>query len=338
MVFGCSILGLAAHGAKIKRWLEWLLRVFIGIWFGVESIFSMTMNSTGEEPQTPWSAGIIYGMTVVTGLLLSIKFRQVLSKFLTIIENIVSGQIFISLIKRRKVELFANPVFVPTSIPHMVALFIYIQTLAYLLGATALQDFNSPMIPLPLPVPIDQLFSYNALSLIILSFCGCGIFVSRKFRECLQRLGLVKPTAAQIGIGILVIFGSFLYDYIWSVAGGTMHQDLSSKLAMYNSGTFSVLGGFMPSIVLALATALCAGIGEETLIRGALQPCFGIVPAGFLHGALHGQFAHAPFFILQVAGWSCLMGVVRKYTNTTTTIIGHAGYNFVTTFLFAFNP
>jgi len=94
----------------------------------------------------------------------------------------------------------------------------------------------------------------------------------------------------------------------------------------------------MPSVVLALATALCAGIGEETLIRGALQPVFGIVPAAIMHGILHGQFAHAPIFMAQVAGWSVLMGLVKRYTNTSTTIIGHAGYNFCTTFLFAFNP
>ncbi|MGH7486686.1 MAG: CPBP family glutamic-type intramembrane protease, partial [bacterium] len=110
------------------------------------------------------------------------------------------------------------------------------------------------------------------------------------------------------------------------------------KLSTYNSGTFSVMGGLMPSVILALATAVFAGIGEETLIRGALQPALGIVPAGILHGALHGQFAHSPFFIVQIAGWSCLIGIVRKYTSTTTTIIGHAGYNLITTFLFAFNP
>ena len=79
-------------------------------------------------------------------------------------------------------------------------------------------------------------------------------------------------------------------------------------------------------------------MGEETLIRGALQPVLGIIPAALLHGVLHGQFAHAPLFILQVAGWSIVMGVIKKYTNTTTTIIGHAGFNLVTVFLFSFNP
>jgi len=53
---------------------------------------------------------------------------------------------------------------------------------------------------------------------------------------------------------------------------------------------------------------------------------------------LHAQFANAPMLILQVSLWSCCMGIVKRFTNTTTTIIGHAGFNFVTTFLFAFNP
>jgi uncharacterized protein len=172
-----------------------------------------------------------------------------------------------------------------------------------------------------------------------LSFCGIGIFVTRSYKEAFVRLGWVKPTNKQIGIGIAVIVGSFLYDYLWSLLTHNLPgQDLATKLSYYNSGTFTANGGFVPSAILALATALCAGIGEETLIRGALQPVFGIVPAAILHGMLHGQFAHAPIFIVQVSIWSIMMGLVKRYTNTTTTIIGHAGFNLITTFLFAFNP
>jgi membrane protease YdiL (CAAX protease family) len=124
---------------------------------------------------------------------------------------------------------------------------------------------------------------------------------------------------------------------LWSMYTGTPQAGLGSKLSTYNAGTFQA-GGAGSAAILALATGICAGIGEETLIRGALQPVFGIFPAAFLHGALHGQFQHAPLLILQVAGWSTMMGIVRKYTNTTTTIITHATFNFLTTFLFAFNP
>ncbi|MBI4533119.1 MAG: CPBP family intramembrane metalloprotease [Candidatus Melainabacteria bacterium] len=117
-----------------------------------------------------------------------------------------------------------------------------------------------------------------------------------------------------------------------------MGGDLASKLAGYNAGTFNAGGGLGPAVILALLTGICAGVGEETLMRGAVQPALGIVPAALLHGLLHGQFAHAPIFIIQVAGWSLLLGIVRHYTNTSTTIIGHAGFNFITAFMFAFNP
>src|SRR5262249_19733470 len=130
---------------------------------------------------------------------------------------------------------------------------------------------------------------------------------------------------------------SFAYDYIWSLF--TQQSGLGGMLTGYNSGTFATGSGALGgATMLALATGLCAGIGEETLVRGALQPVFGILPAALLHGLLHGQFTHAPIFIIQVAGWSALMGVIRRHTNTSTTIIGHVGYNFLLTFLFAFNP
>lgn len=235
--------------------------------------------------------------------------------------------------------LFADRVFVPDSIPHLNGLWIYVTVLGSLLASVNLENFKLPSIPLPFPVPMDSLFSYNFLGLVILAACGCGIFVARKPGETLRRLGIVKPEGWHVGIALLCVPLTFLYDYLWSVYTGSPSVGVGGKLATYNAGTFTAGGGAAgPSLFLALATGICAGVGEETLIRGALQPVFGIFPAGFLHGALHGQFQHAPILILQVAGWSTLMGIVRKYTNTTTTIITHATFNFLTTFLFAFNP
>ena len=337
----CS--GLPPMGATRKRWLEWILRCLIAIFFGIEglaTVFSLSL----DEAHTPWSTGVFNIMTGTTGLALVRQCRVMISWFLSAVEYVCGGQLLVALIKRKPISLAEQRIFSPLSVPHMMAFFIYMQAMGYLLGVISPQDMGLPNISMPIPLPLmdflSQLFTYNGLGLVILSFCGVGVFVARKPRECMKRLGWEKPTATQVGIGILLVFGSFLYDYIWSVFGSGLHQDLGGKLAMYNAGTFAVLGGFTASVILATATALCAGVGEETLIRGALQPVFGIVPAGYhVHGALHGQFAHAPIFIIQVAGWSCLMGVVRKYTNTTTTIIGHAGFNFVTaTFLFAFNP
>lgn len=233
----------------------------------------------------------------------------------------------------------AERVFMPSSIPHLNGLWIYATCLCYLLANTEMSGIKMPILPIPLPVTLDQLLYYNGLGLVMLAMCGVGIFVARNPKATLERLGLVKPTLMQVAIGVFMIFFTFAYDWVWSLY--THNQsglEYAEKLTRYNEGTFSAGGGAAPSFVLALFTGLCAGIGEETLIRGALQPVFGIFPAAFLHGVLHGQFSHAPMLILQVAGWSTIMGIVRRYTNTTTTIITHAGFNFLSSFLFSFNP
>jgi hypothetical protein len=132
---------------------------------------------------------------------------------------------------------------------------------------------------------------------------------------------------------------TFAYDWLWSYyTHGQEGLGYADKLSHYNEGTF--VGGASAGAAagVASATGICAGFGEEILIRGALQPVFGIIPAAFMHGVLHGQFAHAPLLIVQVFGWSALMGIIRRYTNTTTTIITHVGFNFVSTFIIAFNP
>lgn len=343
IVAGIGVFGLLAHAAGKRPWLEWILRVFIFSCFLMEYV--VYANRGPELLFNPWASNMLLAACLSTLVLLFIHVRKLISAVLTGCELVLSGQALIPLLPLfHKVTTFtefwmARRVFVPTSIPHMVGLFLYISTACYLIASTDPNSFQMPAMPLAIPLPLGQLFSYNGLGLVLLAFCGVGIFVTRAPMVCLQRLGWVKPTWPQVGIGITLIVFSFVYDAVWSIyTHGLPGQDLASKLSSYNAGTFSVAGGFTPSVVLALATALCAGVGEETLIRGALQPALGILPAAFLHGMLHGQFAHAPIFILQVTLWSACMGIVRRYTNTTTTMIGHCGFNFVTTFLFAFNP
>lgn len=230
-------------------------------------------------------------------------------------------------------------VFVPTSYPNMVGMFVYIVALGSLLQAVSPASMDFPSIPIPLPVSLQQLFSYNGLGLVMLSFCGVGIFVSRDWKAAFKRLGWEKPKLSHVGIGLGLVVFSFCYDLVWAlITHAAPGQDIATKLSGYNSGTFASGADLSASILLAFATAICAGVGEETLTRGALQPALGIVPAAILHGVLHAQFSHAPILIIQIAIWSIVFGIVRRFTSTTTTIIGHAGFNFVTTFLFAFNP
>ena len=338
-IFICSVLGLMAHGATTRKWLEWILRSIICTFFLVSG-FTFLLGAAGNG--NIWGFPVSMGMGILAICLLFLPFRKVLSRLLTVVDGFASLRVLTGPIRHKMSALAALvniQVFQPRSIPHMVGTFCFLATFGLYLANTNMAGFNMPSIPLPfLPLQMDQLFWYNGFGLVFVSVCGVGIFVSRKPREVAQRLGWTKPTIGQVGIGLGLVVFSFLYDLIWSLYTHSGSQDMASKISAYNATTFAAAGGFGASVFLALATALCAGIGEETLVRGALQPVLGIVPAAFLHGILHAQFANAPVLILQVALWSCCMGLVRRFTNTTTTIIGHAGYNFVTTFLFAFNP
>ena len=340
IVMGCGILGLLAHAGRTRPWLEWMVRFLIAATFAIELLFATGALIDLEHNTNPWASNIAIGMAVATGLCLVLQGRKLYSVIFSFLENVFGGSFAIAFFKKLPVQdvIAKMHVFIPTSLPHLVALFIYISTFATLLGAVDPDGMKLPGLPLPVPLPIDQLFSYNGLGLVLLSFCGVGIFITRDFKSTIKRLGWEKPTAKQVFIGLALIVFSFGHDYLWSLFTHAMGNDIATKLAIYNSGTFSVVGGADKSLILALATAIFAGVGEETLIRGAIQPVLGIVPAAILHGILHAQFNHAHILIIQVALWSCVMGVVKKYTNTTTTIIGHAGFNFVTTFLFAFNP
>jgi len=348
IVLACCILGLMAHGAGRSSWLGWVLRTIIGIFFVSEVL--MCLGWSGEEINTrvggailspaQWGFGITVSLGASTGALLFHQARLALSYVLTVQDRIVSGDLFVAAFKRRDLlkTLTDAPILVPSSMPHLVAAWIFVTTVCFLLGSIDPASIEVPLLPIPVPVPLEQLLSYNGLGLVALAFCGVGVFVTRRPKEAVARLGWQKPTAAQVAIGVALIFFTFAYDWASSLITHHIEGNLASKLTNYNAGSFTAGGGFGPSLILALFTGLCAGVGEETLMRGALQPVFGILPAGVLHGLLHGQFSHAPVFLAQVAGWSVIMGIVRRYTNTTTTIIGHAGFNFLTTFLFAFNP
>lgn len=341
LLFGCSVMGLMAHGSSKFRWLEWALRGLMCIFFLLELNAALGMRDAAPT-LTPWAGTILFWVSLVSGAILLLPVRVAFSFFFTVLDGIVSLRCLTGPI-RHKMGLWASimnqKIYQPKSVPHMVGLFIYLTTFAYLLQPINPVNMQFPSIPLPAPVTAGQLFSYHGLGLVITSLCGVGILAKRNWRETVTRLGWLKPSWTHVAIGVGLVVFSFAYDFVWALyTHGSADADMASKISSYNSTTFSASDNLSASIILALATAIFAGVGEETLMRGVLQPALGIFPAALLHGLMHAQFTYAPILIIQIALWSTVMGIVRRFTNTTTTIIGHAGFNLVTTFMFAWNP
>jgi membrane protease YdiL (CAAX protease family) len=167
---------------------------------------------------------------------------------------------------------------------------------------------------------------YGFVWLVPCTIVCVGYPIRRTFREALERLGLVRPKVWQVGLGLLLV----------PVVVGSMNgvDRLIEKLWEYydwpqtNEKAFNELMEFARNPTGAIIIGVTAGIGEELVVRGMLQPRLGIVLSNLFFTGLHALQYNwdglASVFLIGL-----ILGVVRKYTNTTTSAIVHGGYDFV---------
>ncbi len=171
------------------------------------------------------------------------------------------------------------------------------------------------------PLSLSDLVLQEA-PFLILGLAGVGIFIRRSTPAVLERLGVVVPRWWQVPLalaaaGVFFAFGSAMDALNHAVSPQVAHQvDVTTQ------HVFGALGGPLGIAALALAPGIC----EELLFRGALQPRIGIVPTALLFTSIHTQYGFSldllAVFVLAVG-----LGLVRKYTNTTTSSLCHTTYN-----------
>ncbi len=71
-----------------------------------------------------------------------------------------------------------------------------------------------------------------------------------------------------------------------------------------------------------------AGVGEEMVVRGVLQPRLGILVSNLFFVGLHA-FQYGFDALLSVFIIGLILGIVRARTNTTTSAIAHGTYDFI---------
>lgn len=282
--------------------------------------------------------------------------RKLLSRMLTPLDALVSGDLLKARRKSKAAEISGGDqsvvkdgtqsiatrqILIPESIPHLNGLFLYLLILTLSLIVIDPSKFLNPALShAPTLHSLDPAFAFSFGSTLIIILCGIGIFITRKPQEVLSRLALVKPGKKELAIGLAMTFFTFFYDYVWSLFthAPQHHSAYLGVMSKFNTGTYLADGSWQSALIMALVIGICAGVEEEITIRGALQPVLGILPAAFLHAVMHLQFNAAPLFIAQIFVWSALMGILKHYTNTTTTIIAHGMFNFISCFLIGFNP
>ena len=153
---------------------------------------------------------------------------------------------------------------------------------------------------------------------------GVGFLVRRHGRELMQRLGLVKPEPRHLLVGMALIVVLVVFQAIVGLVWATLYPDQAEILENLNT----ILLADMDTLWEWLLLALAAGFAEELLFRGALQPVMGLGFTAVIFALVHVQYGFSPI-LLFIVFLAVILGLVRRYYNTTTAIFIHVGYNFV---------
>jgi uncharacterized protein len=217
---------------------------------------------------------------------------------------------------------FALWIFVVVLAAHVIGLFAFA-----LDPETVSSELSSIGRLSPFAVVVSQ------LPLVIVALCGVGFGIRRNFRETLSRLGYAPITLPQLGIVALFVVGALLLSFAADWLFATLQPDLFKRVGEVSEGLLNPQGlSPVAAVLFALLIGLGAGLGEETLFRGAVQPRLGIVLTSVLWAAIHVQYGPS-VILVYIFVFSVALGFLRNRVNTTATFITHATYNFLTLLL-----
>jgi membrane protease YdiL (CAAX protease family) len=173
------------------------------------------------------------------------------------------------------------------------------------------------------PLSVVDLFAQE-LPFLIIALAGVGVFIRRDGKQAAVRLGVVRPawwhiTLALAAAGVFFAFGQGIDSLSRTLTPQTWHN--------VDATTKHLFGGLNTPVGIA-AIALLPAICEEILFRGALQPRLGLIVTALLFTSIHTQYSIS-FDTFAVFVLALGLGLIRKYTNTTTSSICHATYNLV---------
>lgn len=123
------------------------------------------------------------------------------------------------------------------------------------------------------------------------------------------------------------------------VAGGFLLSGITwlmGKWKYLNDVNFDFtlrLGIFNFSLQEILFLSFCAGVGEEIVFRGMIQPWLGILTTSFMFIALHGYMSYSSWpkviFGLILFAVGTILGILGEYLGLLAAIVAHIIYDVI---------
>jgi len=215
----------------------------------------------------------------------------------------------------------------PDSLVHMTAVAFVVYQIGLSLAQMALIGGLENLAQAELELTVRDVI-LSEVPLLLFALFGVGLFIRRDGEGVADRLGLDRPTwkqlLAALGIAALLLGFDYVVGLVWQNVD-PMGYDVLERVTEGLFGGLETVGG-------ALALGLAAGISEELLFRGAVQPRLGLLLAAILFSIGHLQYgltvATAEIFVIGL-----VLGLVRDRSSTSICILIHATYNTVGTLL-----
>jgi membrane protease YdiL (CAAX protease family) len=220
----------------------------------------------------------------------------------------------------------------PDSAIDMTGLSIVLGVLGLFIGNSLAPMAGEPPELIP-SVGILELL-VQAAAFLAIAYIAVGLPYWRDLRAATERLGIVIPDPRTIGIAIGATFACFLVAAIAGLASQQLDPTLGESLDEVVNQMTAELQNPLGAFVIGAS----AGIGEEAIFRGALQPRFGIVIPSLLFMMLHGPQYGFNLALLGLFGVSIILGLLRMHVNTTAAMITHALFNAVQVLALSFMP
>lgn len=220
------------------------------------------------------------------------------------------------LVRRVRTALLPGLGLDPDSGVHTVTAIAGVLTLVFaVLAFLALQAELEEAVPLYASEPLVSLLGDGALAL-----AGVGFLLSRGVPAARARLDL-RPLRLRGVVAALVVAAVFhgvigLMEY----AEGLVLPEIHAREDRFRYEFVNV-----PPLLGAVLVSLAAGVGEELVFRGALQPRLGIVLTSLLFAAVHVQYQIPGIVMIFLMGVG--LGLLKQRTSTTFTACVHVFYD-----------
>lgn len=302
------------------------LALVLLVFYAGSVVAHLVARRANLRPYIIGTLAIVSGSLAVSGLV-ALAAADALQRQAAALLLIIAALTALALVYPVRVFLARFTPLDPDSIVDLFGLIAFLWALTIGLVSLVTVDLDAIQDQLRITVT-DSLV--NVVMYVGIALALVGLWIVRGPREAVRRLGLTRPTWRQAAIAVALVIPLLLLGAGIDALGRLVQPEKYAQLER----VLNAMGSGVTNPAVALILGVCAGIGEELLFRGAIQPRIGVVLTTLLFAVAHTQYG-VSFALLGVLFLSTTFALERKYMSTTTAIITHALYD-ATAFLISY--